>query len=150
MAGAPYGNKNAEKWTFEESEKLLNKALEICNQKTDYIVYGNKVKGYEFDFIGEVACQLQTYHHNITRDIPRRHKELKPLVNRLLAYMERNCYSNTKKGIIKEATGIVNLKSNHKWTDRNESNNKNENKTTIIVQDSKTKDELDKLIDEND
>ena len=32
--------------------------------------------------------------------------------------MERNCYSNTKKGIIKEATGIVNLKSNHKWTDR--------------------------------
>ena len=32
--------------------------------------------------------------------------------------IETNCYSNTKKGIINTAVGIVNLKSNYNWTDR--------------------------------
>jgi hypothetical protein len=33
---------------------------------------------------------------------------------------ESNCFSDTKKGIIREATGIFNLKANHKWSERTE------------------------------
>lgn len=124
---APKKNKNAEIWTFAKSEKLLDKAIELAKKKIMYTVSRDKVKGYEFDFIGELACELETYHENITRDIPRRHPKLKDKVNYIIRLMERNCYSNTKKGIIREATGIVNLKSNHKWTDRNTNENENTN-----------------------
>ena len=121
-AGPPKGNKNAEKWTFEKSKELLERAIDLANEKETITKYSGKekrtIEAYKYDFIGEVACELDTYHHNITRDIPNRFPELKTLVGKLVNLMERNCYSNTKKESINTAVGIVNLKSNHKWTDR--------------------------------
>jgi len=124
--GAPIGNTNAEKWSLEESTKLLDKLLKAANDK-DYYQIGtginaSMIEGYKFDFIGELSLEFEVYHHLITRDIPKRFPELRPTVDLLISLMERNCYSNTKKGIINTAVGIVNLKSNHKWTDRMESN----------------------------
>ena len=112
------GNKNAEKWTLEKSEALLDEAIELTDRVCDYVVHGTKVIGYEFDFIGEIARHLKVYHELITRDIRDRHSSLKPKIKLLKNNLESNCYSNTKKGIINTAVGIVNLKSNHKWTDR--------------------------------
>lgn len=144
-AGPPYGNKNAEKWTLEESAKLLESCIKLAAKKCEYATYGKKISGYEFDFIGELACELDTYHDNITRDIPNRHQSLKPLVTNIIRLMERNCYSNTKKGIIKEATGIVNLKSNHKWTDRLDTTTKDEPINDIKLDASQIKKLIDKI-----
>ena len=122
--GAPKGNKNGLKWTFAKSEELLLNAIAMSNEKETYNTTDkqgnitNTIQGYKYDFIGEIARELDTYHELITRDIPNQHPELKSLVKKLKYNLESNCYSNTKKGIIREATGIVNLKSNHKWTDR--------------------------------
>lgn len=101
---APYGNKNAEKWTLEETQKFLLKALELSKKR-------------EFDFIGEIARELDTYKEIFTYLIDK-HKELKTLYITILTNIEANCFYNAKKGNIKEATAIVNLKSNHNWTDR--------------------------------
>jgi len=124
------GNTNAEIWTFEKAEKLLTNAIILSNEKEPFTLKRGDVfetiSGYKYDFIGEIARELNTYHENITRDIPNRHESLKPLVTKLIYNLEANCYSNTKKGIIKEATGIVNLKSNHKWTDRLDQTTKDE------------------------
>ncbi len=121
-AGAPYGNRNAEKWTFRKSVQLFHDAIELSNKKEIYhLKQGEKaieVKGYEFDFIGEIAGELGTFHQMITRHLPERFKSLNRLKSELMNNLERNCYANTKKGNIREATGIVNLKSNHRWTDR--------------------------------
>lgn len=119
---APYGNRNAEKWTFKKSVKLFNDAINLSNETETYFLKLNEkaveVNGYKFDFIGEIAGELGTYHQMITQHLPERFKTLERLKKQLLNNLERNCYINTKKGMIKEATGIVNLKSNHKWTDR--------------------------------
>lgn len=110
-AGAPYGNKNAEKWSFKKAVKLFNDAINLSNEKDSEGVY-------KYDFIGEIARELGTFHQLITRHLPDRFPQLERLKNQLLNNLESNCYANTKKGHIREATGIVNLKSNHKWTDR--------------------------------
>ena len=104
MAGAPEGNKNAEVWTIEEATELLGKALELS-------------EGIEYDFIGEIAKELKTYHQ-IFEYLIKKFPELKEIYIKVLNNLEANCFSNAKKGNIKEATAIVNLKSNHKWTDR--------------------------------
>jgi len=121
-AGAPLGNTNAEKWTLKLSEDLINKAIELTKEVDVYIVgtgiNAMKLEGYKFDFIGEIATELGIYRDLIPRDIPNRFPELKDKVNMLISRLESNCYSNTKKGLINTATGIINLKSNHKWTDR--------------------------------
>ena len=116
---APKGNKNAEVWTEEKSIKLFEEAIKLTNQKETFSVNGKDVKGYSFDFIGEVARELKTFHH-IFSHLVDRFPELKNEHKTLIANLEANCYYNTKKGLIREATGIVNLKSNHKWTDRNQ------------------------------
>lgn len=130
-AGAPTGNTNAEKWSLELSEELLDKAIELTDETDVYIVgtgiNAMKLDGYKFDFIGEIARELEVYRDLIPRDIPKRFPELKDKVSMLISRLESNCYSNTKKGLINTATGIINLKSNHKWTDRVE------NKTDMRV-----------------
>jgi len=126
MAGAPYGNRNAEKWTFKKSIQLFNDAIALTEIEETYFFKQNdkaiEVKGMKYDFIGEIAQKLGTF-----RDIFKHLKERFPSLERkyscLITNLETNCYLNTKKGMIKEATGIVNLKSNHKWTDRTENNN---------------------------
>ena len=47
--------------------------------------------------------------------------------------LEAKCFKHAKKGIIKEATAIVNLKSNYKWTDRNHNDNNNSGTIEIIT-----------------
>lgn len=115
---APKGNTNAEKWGDVESLDLYNQADLIVKRKCDYIINGKKVKGYEFDFIGELADELDVYRDLLQRDIPNKFEWARERFNKLKNKLETNCYSNTKKGIINTAVGIVNLKSNHNWTDR--------------------------------
>lgn len=118
-AGAPQGNKNAEKHTEKDCIDLLDKAFKLCDEEDEYIVGGKKVTGLKYDFIGEIASKLGAYKQFITRDIPQRFPHLNTRVEKLKAKLESNCYYNTKKGIINTAAGIINLKSNHGWTDRN-------------------------------
>ena len=116
-----YGNKNAEKWTFRKAVKLFHDAIELSNKKEIYHLKMNdkavEVEGYKYDFIGEIARELGTFHE-IFEHLTSRFPSLQRLQNELYNNLQSNCYSNTKKGNIKEATGIVNLKSNWKWTDR--------------------------------
>lgn len=112
------GNNNAEKWTEEEAINLYNEAFSLAERKIKFPVGLKTVEGWEFDFIGEIASELKLYHELLSVHLPSRFESCKSLWLSLKSKMESNCYSNTKKGIIKEATGIVNLKSNHGWTDR--------------------------------
>ena len=109
-AGAPINNKNAEIWTIEEATTLFDNAYKLSFQD-------------DYDFIGEIARDLKTYREIFTY-LSDKFKELKPLYNKMLSNLEANCFSHSKKGDIKEATAIVNLKSNHHWTDRNDHTSK--------------------------
>ena len=103
-SGAPQGNKNAEKWTLIEAENLFNDAL-ILSQ------------GEEYDFIGEIAKMLKVYRELFVY-LSDKFPELKSVYKNILSNLEANCFSHIKKGKIREASGIVNLKSNYGWTDR--------------------------------
>lgn len=92
-------NKNAEKWTLEESIRFMNEALQVC-------------KDEGFDFIGEVASHLDTYRE-IFVYLKDKFEECKPLYKRLEQQCESNCFSHAKKGDIVPSLGIINLKSNH-------------------------------------
>jgi hypothetical protein len=98
------GNKNAEKWTFEEAEKLLLEAVEISDKDG-------------FDFIGEVAKHQKTYH-DVYSYLVDKFTQLKPLLKQLKRNCETNCFSSGKRGNIVPSMAIMNLKSNHGWTDR--------------------------------
>lgn len=135
---APYGNKNAEKWTFRNAVSLFKDAIKLSEQ-TEYRNIYNKdgemidsFKVYSYDFIGEIAKELGTFHH-IFAHLSTRFPSLQRLRNQLINNLESNCYFNTKKGYIKEATGIVNLKSNHRWTDRNDLSSSDGSMTPKVV-----------------
>lgn len=123
-AGAPIGNKNALVWTREKADDVFERALGLANMQEERIIKdkaGNvlgKELCYKYDFIGELIPDLGLFRDVFMNHLPRQHPHLKEKVAELKALMERNCYANTKKGLIREAIGIVNLKSNHKWTDR--------------------------------
>lgn len=106
MAGAPKENKNAEKWTKEESVSFMDEALELSYNE-------------DYDFIGEIAKKLRvdkgTFDYLIDK-----FPNLKSVKKHMLSNCEANCFRNSKKGNINTAVGIVNLKSNHGWTDRAE------------------------------
>lgn len=99
------GNKEAEKWTKELAIELFDDAIALT-------------KGNEFDFIGEVAKAQNTYidlYDYLVEKFPDlRHKKTE-----LKRNCEAACFANGKKGRINTAMAIVNLKSNHGWTDRN-------------------------------
>lgn len=105
-------NKNAEKWTIEEAEKLFNEAFKLSTQK-------------DYDFIGEVARDLGTYREIFTY-LSNKFKNLQHTYKLILSNLEANCFSHTKKGEINTAVGIVNLKSNYNWTDRLDNTTKGE------------------------
>lgn len=121
-AGPPYGNKNAEKWSLKKSVRLFKDAIKLTEEKDIITVTKGKKEiklyNYKYDFIGEIARKLGTFHE-IFEHLTKRFPSLQRLKNELYNNIESNCYSNTKNGFIREATGIVNLKSNWKWTDRN-------------------------------
>ena len=106
MVGAPKKNTNAEKWTIEEATKLFDDALELS--------FNN-----DYDFLGEIAKELKSYidvFDYLTDKFP----ELEKIKKQIKRNCESNCFSNSKKGNINIAIGIVNLKSNHGWTDRSD------------------------------
>lgn len=105
------GNNNAENYSEKDAAKLFNDSIKKSLETTE------NGKVYKYDFIGEVARDLHTYHH-IYAHLIKRFPELNCLFTELKCNLEANCYFNSKKGNIKEATAIVNLKSNHKWVDR--------------------------------
>lgn len=103
---APKKNTNAEKWTFKEAERHFLKAVEFSLNK-------------DYDFIGEVAQAMGSYKH-VFIYLSAKYPELKTYLDQIVSNCESNCFYNAKKGNIKEATAIINLKSNHGWTDRQE------------------------------
>lgn len=112
------GNQYNEKWTLEECEKFLNEAIEISEDK-------------EYDFIGEVAKQQDSYK-DVYFYIIAKFPDLKNLFMRMKSNCESNCFNNGKKGNIVPSLAIMNLKSNHNWTDRVETNNTHEIKSGSI------------------
>lgn len=136
---APKGNNNAEKWTIKEASALFDKALEMVDNKEVYILQsGIKTEGYKYDFIGELIRDLKQefkdkniYRALINTYLIEKFPTLKEKYNELMGTLETNCFYNAKKGNINTAVGIVNLKSNHKWTDRVENENKNTHEVNI-------------------
>lgn len=115
--GAPKGNKNAEKWTKEEAIRVFKEAVELSKNKSNYTVQGKTIKGNEYHFIGEIASELNLYR-DLFLYLSKQYEECMGLSKVLLNRLEANCFSDSKKGVIKEATAIMNLKSNYQWTDR--------------------------------
>jgi hypothetical protein len=119
---APENNLNAEKWDIKEAKELFEKSLEMSINK-------------EYDFIGEIARDLNTYRDIFTYLVDK-FPELKTLHKRILSNLEANCFSHTKTNKINTAVGIVNLKSNYNWTDRQQTdittNGKDVNTAPII------------------
>ena len=97
-------NNNAEKWTIEVATEFMEKAVEL-SRNSDY------------DFIGEIAFDLNSDKGTFDYII-QKFPQLKRLKTRLKNNCERNCFRNIKKENINTAAGIINLKSNHGWSDR--------------------------------
>ena len=126
---APKGNKNALQWTLDKSVNTFKQAIELSKMKENYTVNGKTVKGYKYHFIGEIASELDLYR-DLFLYLSKTHKECAEMSKILLNTLESNCFSDSKKGIIKEATAIMNLKSNYKWTDRLDNTTKGEQFST--------------------
>lgn len=102
MAGE--NNKNAEKWTEQEAEKFMLQCLELSESD-------------QYDFKGEVAKAAGSYHH-VFHYLSGKFPQFKWIVSAIESNCETNCFYNGKKGNINSALAIMNLKSNHRWTDR--------------------------------
>ena len=111
---APKENINAEKWNLNEAEKIFLEAVEMA--------YKKEKDGYKYDFIGEIARELKLYKEVFTYLKDKYPNELTELHRELVSTLEANCFYNSKKGNINTAIGIVNLKSNHGWVDRQQVN----------------------------
>jgi len=107
-AGPPIGNTNAAKWTEEEATALFNKALAISADKTSV----------DNDFIGEVAQEAGT-NLSIMEYLRNKYPALVAVYDSIKRNCESNCFRNGKTGKIIPSLAIMNLKSNHGWTDRN-------------------------------
>lgn len=106
ISEALMNNKNAEVWSFKEAEKFLNKALQLS-------------KNIKYDFIGEIARDMDSYI-DVFDYLIDKYPNLKSIKQNIKRNCEANCFSNSKKGDIREASAIMNLKSNHGWKDRSE------------------------------
>lgn len=113
ISKALLGNSNAEKYSEDEAIELLANALYIAKTK-------------KFDFIGEVA-DFQGVYRDLYVYLVDKFPELKPIYKNILNSCEANCFAHAKKGDIVPSLAIINLKSNHGWTDRIE------NKTDITT-----------------
>lgn len=118
--GAPQGNTNAEKWTIEEATKFFDEAVSLS-------------KNDDYDFIGEVAKDLDQ-DKGVFDYLIDKFPELERMKTKIKNNCEVNCFRNGKKGDINTAMAIVNLKSNHGWTDRVDTTTKdNEVSSTTII-----------------
>ena len=118
------GNRNAEKWTIEKATEFFEEAIELTIKKVTVTNDGVKEERYSFDFIGEVARELGS-HKSIFTDLANKFPELKELKSILKSNLEANCFCNGKNGKIVPSLAIMNLKSNHGWTDRIDQTTKN-------------------------
>jgi len=116
ISNSMQGNKNAEIWTLDEANNFFNEALNLSFD-------------VNYDYIGEIAKELKSYIE-IFDYLTDKYPHLKKVKNHIMRNCETNCFSNAKKGKIREATAIMNLKSNHHWTDRNQI----ENNVTFVPQ----------------
>jgi len=117
MAAAKENN-NAEKWDLETSIKFMEESLDLAKAK-------------EHDFIGEVARDMNSYRDLYTY-LKDKFKECEVLYKRIVQECETNCFSHGKKGDIIPSLAIMNLKSNHGWTDRIDATTKGESVSTVI------------------
>ncbi len=113
------GNNNAEKWTLEKAQEFYNNALELSKDK-------------QYDFIGEIARDLDQYIDLFDYLIDK-FPQLKSLKDRIMNNCAANCFSNGKKGDIVPSMAIMNLKSNHGWTDRVDNTTKDKEISTTTV-----------------
>lgn len=112
-------NKNAEKWTIEEATKFFNEAIELSKNK-------------DYDFIGEVCKDLNQDKGVFDYLIDKfKGNDFKTLKRRIKYNCEVNCFRNAKKGDIIPSLAIMNLKSNHGWTDRVDTTSKGKEITSI-------------------
>lgn len=129
------GNLNAQKWTLEASEKFMEEAY----------LKSTEIKGeiYKYDFIGEIARDMGTYKE-IFSYLSNKFESLKDIHNKIISNCEANCFYNGKKNNIVPSLAIMNLKSNHGWTDRNDTTSKGEKieslPPTIVFVDSDNND----------
>jgi len=112
------GNTNAERWTLEIATKFMEEAVKLSKQ-TEKTETGTAPK---YDFIGEVAYDLDE-DKGVFDYIIQKFPELKPFKTKLKNNCEVNCFRNIKKENINVGAGIMNLKSNHGWTDRMQQDN---------------------------
>jgi len=123
---APKDNDNAEIWSEEKANEFLNECYSLTRQKTTYVVYGGaRLDGFEFHYIGEVCAELEQYV-DLPLYLKNKFTSSKKIYNKIKTKLESNCFSDSKKGIIKEASAIMNLKSNYGWTDRVDNTSKDE------------------------
>lgn len=136
MSAQP-GNKYAEKYDEQTASDLFDSAIELA-------------KTGEYDFIGEIAMELNT-SHKIFNYLSNKFQHLKENHDTLMAYVEASCFRNAKRGKIKDSLAIVNLKSNHGWTDRQRiDNNITGAGFKIVVNDPEMKDEIKRMSDRTD
>jgi hypothetical protein len=132
MAGAPIENTNAEKWTLEEAKALFESCLVTAKDK----------KLDCNDFMGEVAQENGTYLTQLDY-LKDKFPELNKTYRAIKNHCESNCFRNGKKGKIVASLAIMNLKSNHGWTDRVDNTSKGKEITSVtrtIVDESENKD----------
>lgn len=98
------GNNNAEKYTENDAIDFILNAIAIA-------------ESFSYDFIGEVADH-QGVDRILYNYLSKKFKTVEILVNRLKGKCETNCFKHAKKGDIVASLAIINLKSNHNWTDR--------------------------------
>ena len=98
------GNKNAERWGLRKAKAFFKVALSLSFD-------------LKYDFLGEIAKEMGTYI-DIFDYMSIKFPMLQSIKTQIKRNCEANCFSNAKKGKIKEASAIVNLKSNHGWVDR--------------------------------
>ena len=111
-------NLNAEKYSLERATELFIKAIDKTDEEEERINdKGIKFSTKKYDFIGEIAADLKV-NKNTFNELVKKFPTLQSLYVEIHQRIEQNCFGNAKKGFIKEATAIVNLKSNYKWTDR--------------------------------
>ena len=131
------GNENATKWTLETATEFMTKAVELSKSK-------------EYDFIGEIAKDLDSYK-DVFFYLCDKFPPVKRHFNKMKNNCEANCFNNIKKENINVGAGIMNLKSNHGWTDRlqQDTTTKGEKiNTQFIVSSQEQADKLNNFLDE--
>ncbi len=87
------GNTNAEKWSEEKATEFMNKAVELSKSK-------------DYDFIGEIAKELDSYK-DVFFYLCDKYPKLKKVFTRVRSNCEANCFNNIKKENINVGAGNI-------------------------------------------